>query len=133
MACGNGEFGNGRCPKVAFVGVGVVGDCAMLSSVFASIITGVLTGRNAAAMIRCVDVWLGAPLWVGVCSSTAAKPLRGVARLCTARFFLLFKRLRVLDGGVCDGGSEGGLLRQTKGGGGPSRGGGLREEKKEEG
>lgn len=51
MAWGNGELGNGRCPNVVFVGVGVVGDGIIPSSLFVSITTGVLTGRNVAAMV----------------------------------------------------------------------------------
>lgn len=48
-AWGNGEVGNGRCCwlNVAFVGVGVVADASIGSSLFISI----LTGLNAAAMV----------------------------------------------------------------------------------
>lgn len=48
---GNGELGRGRWAKVAFVGVGVVGD-GTLSSCFSTLIaSGEFTGRNVEAMM----------------------------------------------------------------------------------
>ena len=68
-ACGNGELGSGRWPKVALVGVGVVGDVAISSFAVALVEPGILSGLNVDAITE-VD---GCPEFLCKCFSRSKK------------------------------------------------------------